>query len=296
MLKQLEFPRPVWLLTVRQALTYRRTRIGLLVTLLVLAFAFISPFLAPNDPGAFVGKPFELPGAAHLLGTDSRGRDVLSRLMSGGVTVVWMSIASAVIGMLLGVTIGLVAAYAKGPVAEALMRGMDVFLAIPATIFVLLMVSLIGVSNGLLVVLIGISHMPQVARVSRAVASEVVTRDFIAYAEALAVPRWRILLREVLPNVMTPLMVEFGIRIVWSIGTIAALSVIGYGIQPPAADWGLMINENRGRLATRPLPVLAPAILIGLFAFGVNMITEGFAGTVSGVSRKLGLKNRRLAR
>lgn len=296
MLNGTDTPRPAWLLIVRQALTYRRTQLGIVVTLLVVALALVCPFLAPNDPGAFVGKPFEPPGDTYLLGTDFRGRDVLSRLVTGGVSVVWMSIASAIIGMLLGVTVGLVSAYAKGALAEALMRAMDVFLAIPATIFVLLVVSLIGVSNGLLVVLIGISYMPQVARVTRAVASEVVTRDFIAYAESLAVPRWRIMLREVLPNIMTPLMVEFGIRIVWSIAAIAALSVIGYGIQPPASDWGLMINENRGRLATRPLPVLAPVLLIALFAFGVNMITEGLARTVSGVGRKLPRKKRKLAK
>ncbi len=124
--------------------------------------------------------------------------------------------------------------------------------------------------------------------ITRGVAADIVEREFVQFAEALSVPRWRILWREVLPNITTPLLVEFGIRIVWSIAGIAALSIMGYGIQPPEADWGLMINENRGRIATRPLPVLAPGLCIAIFAFGINMIAEGIAGTVSGTSRKSG--------
>jgi len=168
------------------------------------------------------------------------------------------------------------------------MRVMDVFLSIPLIIFVLLFVSLIGTKEWLVVLLVGVAHMPQVARITRGVAADIVEREFVQFAEALSVPRWRILWREILPNITTPLLVEFGIRIVWSIAGIAALSVMGYGIQPPNADWGLMINENRGRIATRPLPVLAPGLCIAIFAFGINMIAEGIAGTISGTSRKSG--------
>ncbi|OJU68175.1 MAG: peptide ABC transporter permease [Rhizobiales bacterium 63-7] len=279
---------PVWFSTFAQAARYNRTRIGIAITLLVILLAVIGPFVAPYEPSAFVGKPFLKPSADFLLGTDFRGRDVLSRLLGGGIPVVWMSFASASVGMVLGVTVGLVAAYSRGWIDQVLMRIMDVFLSIPLIIFVLLFVSLIGTGEWLIVLLVGVAHMPQVARVTRGVAADIVSREFVEFAEALSVPRWKILFGEILPNITTPLLVEFGIRIVWSISGIAALSVMGYGIQPPNADWGLMINENRGRIASRPLAVVSPALCIALFAFGINMIAEGIAGTMSGANRKAG--------
>lgn len=281
-------PPPAWIATFREAARYRKTQLGIVIAALVIILAIVGPFLSPHGPSEFVGKPFMKPSAEFLLGTDFRGRDILSRLLFGGYPVVWMSFASALIGMVLGVSVGLVAAYSKGWVDQVLMRIMDVFLSIPLIIFVLLFVSLIGTQQWLIVLLVGISHMPQVARITRGIAGDIVNREFVEFAEALSIPRWRILVFEVLPNITTALFVEFGIRIVWSIAGIAALSIMGYGIQPPDADWGLMINENRGRISTRPLAVLAPALCIALFAFGVNMIAEGIAGTMSGASRKTG--------
>ena len=272
--------------TLRKAAGLRRTQIGLVLTTLIIGLAVIGPYLAPYEPSAFVGKPFAKPGADFLLGTDVRGRDLLSRLLHGGLAVVWMSVASATIGMILGGSVGLLAAYYRHWVGELLIRAMDVFLALPTIIMVLMFVSLLGPQQWLIVLLVGISQMPQVARVAQGVATDIVRRDYILFAEALNVPRSKILYREVLPNVMTPLLVEYGIRIVWAIAGIAALSMMGYGIQPPDADWGLIINENRGRLATRPLGVLAPAMLIAVFALGVNLMAEGLSTTVSGVSRK----------
>lgn len=277
---------PVWAMTLRESLRYRRTRIGVTITAAILLLVVLGPLLAPYPPSEFVGKPFMKPDESFLLGTDFRGRDVLSRLLYGGWPVVWMSLGAATVGMVLGTTVALMAAYFRGWVDEVLMRVMDVFLSIPMILFVLLFVSLIGTREWLIVLLVGISHMPQVARIARGVAMDVTRREFVEYAEALNVPRHRIMFGEVLPNIMTPLFVEFGIRIVWSIAGIAALSVMGYGIQPPLADWGLMINENRGRLTSRPWPVLAPGLCIAIFAVGINLIAEGISGTVSGSNRK----------
>lgn len=278
--------RPLPFLSRLPALHHPRTQVGLALTLIVLAVAVAGPWLSPHSPSQFSGRPFMAPDAKHWLGTDFRGRDVLARVLHGGWPVVWMSVAAAGVGMGLGATLGLAAAYARGWAGEVLMRAMDVLLSIPTIILVLLFVSLMGTHQGLIVLLVGISHMPQVARITQGVAADFVDRDFVLYARALGVPRLRILFSEILPNLLTPLMVEFGIRTVWSIAAIAALSVMGYGIQPPDADWGLMINENRGRLASRPLPVLVPALMIALFALAVNMLTEGVAETVSGVARK----------
>lgn len=276
--------------TLGKAFGYRRTQIGAVITLTVLAIALLGPLFAPYEPSAFVAKPFLKPDDTYWLGTDVRGRDVLSRLLHGGFAVVWMSVAAATVGMVLGSSIGMLAAYSRGWFGELLMRVMDIFLALPTIIMVLMVVSFLGPQQWLIVLLVGISHMPQVARVTQGVAADVARRDFVLFAEALNVPRWKILFREILPNIMTPLFVEYGIRIVWAIAGIAALSVMGYGIQPPDADWGLLINENRGRLATRPVPVLAPAVLIALFALGVNLMAEGLSATISGVARKSGAK------
>jgi peptide/nickel transport system permease protein len=123
--------------------------------------------------------------------------------------------------------------------------------------------------------------VPQVARVARGVTSEIVEREYIQAAEAIKVPARRILRKEVLPNIITPLAVEFGLRLTWSIALVAAISFLGFGIQPPNADWGLMISENREIITIQPLPMLVPAACIALLAIGTNFITEGWARAVA---------------
>jgi peptide/nickel transport system permease protein len=282
---------PVWLDSFRQAMRYGRTRIGLVCTLVVVVFAIVGPWFATKSPSEFVGAPFAKPSGTALLGTDALGRDVLARVLHGGRTVIWMSIVAATIGMVIGSATGLLAAYNSVTstwLDETIMRTSDVLLALPLVVFVLLFVSLLGPSLWLIVLLVGLAHSPQVARIVRGTSLDVVERDFIKYAEAVGIPRRRVLFGEILPNITTPLMVEYGLRIVWSIAGIAGLSLIGYGIQAPQADWGLMINENRVGIAQQPWAVAAPVVCITLFAFGTNMIAEGIARTISGVERKQG--------
>jgi len=277
---------PVLLRVLRSALGLWRMRIGLALTLLIVALAVLGPLFAPHPASSFIGAPFAPPSAAAPLGTDALGRDVLSRVLDGGRTVVWMSIAAAALGMLIGTSFALVAASSRALVDDLIMRTMDVLLALPIIIFTILFISLLGPKDWLVVLLVGIGHGPQVARTARGATVEVMQREFVRSAQALGVPRRRVLLGEVLPNIVTPLTVEFGLRVVWSIAAIAALSFLGYGIQPPAADWGLMINENRSALATQPWAVLAPMLCIAVFAFGVNLMAEGVARTVAGVDRR----------
>jgi peptide/nickel transport system permease protein len=163
------------------------------------------------------------------------------------------------------------------------MRSMDVILAFPQIVLVLLFVSMLGSHLSLIVALVALAWVPQVARVARGVTADIVHREYVQAAEAIGLPRRRILFREILPNVATPLMVEYGLRLTWSIAVIAAVSFLGFGIQPPNADWGLMINENRGGITQQPWAVLAPAICIALFAIGTNFITEGVSRAVAGV-------------
>jgi peptide/nickel transport system permease protein len=260
-------------------------RVGLVLTGLMLALALFGPLLAPHTSTEFVGVPATGPATDAILGTDALGRDVLSRVLNGGRTVVWMSFASAALGVALGVVVGMVAGYSRTWVDELLMRGSDVVLAFPQIVLALLFVSMLGAKLWLIVLIVAISHAPRVARLVRSVTLEVTRREFVEAAEVIGVPRRRILAREVLPNLMTPLMVEFGLRLTWSIGIILGISFVGLGIQPPAADWGLMIGENRSALTTQPWGVLAPVACIAVFTIGTNLMTEGIARAVAGIDR-----------
>lgn len=267
--------------TLRRALRQRRTQIGLAITCCVLFVAIFGPFFAPHEPSAIVGIPAQGPSGRFPLGTDALGRDVLSRVLAGGRSVVWTAFAAAGLGVSIGAALGMIAGYSRSWLDDALMRTMDVVLAFPQVILVLLFVSMLGTKLWLIVVLIAASWVPQVARVARGVSSEVVDREYVEASEVIGLPRRHILLREVLPNVVSPLAVEFGLRLTWSIALVAAISFLGFGIQPPNADWGLMISENREALTLQPWPMIIPALGIALFAIGTNFVSDGLARAVA---------------
>lgn len=259
------------------ALRMRRTQFGLSITIGIVLLALAGTFIAPFEPTAFVGLPFSQPTEFNLLGTDGLGRDVLSRFLSGGFTLLLIASLATVIGIVLGTIIGLAAGYSKTWRGDVMVQGLDVFLAFPQIVLVLLFLSLIGPKAWLIVVLVGAAHGPRVARVVRAATLEVAERDFVKAAEANGVPISKLLFREILPNITGVLMVESGLRLTISISIVAALSFLGFGLQPPSPDWGLMINENRGGLTLQPWGVVAPVIAIGLLTIGTNLIADGFA-------------------
>lgn len=271
----------------RRALRYRRTKLGIGLTVLIALVALVGPLVAPHAPDDFVGPPLDGPSATALLGTDQLGQDVLSRVLHGGRNVLWMSVVATTLGMVVGTTIGLLAAYSRPWLDETLMRSTDLVLAFPQIVLVLLFVSLIGPRLWLIVLLVALAWAPQIARVTRGATLEVVGREFVQSAEALGVRRRRILTRELLPNVATPLLVEFGLRLTWSIALIAGISFLGFGIQPPAVDWGLMINESRTGLTVQPWAVLAPVVCIGAFTIGTNSIAEGVSRAISGIDLRV---------
>ncbi|CCH31795.1 ABC transporter permease [Actinosynnema sp. NPDC047251] len=257
-----------------------QARLGLALLAVVGLLVVLGPFLAPRAPDAIVGQPLAGPSAEFPLGTDILGRDVLSRLLHGGVDLTWMAILAAVLGVLLGGLVGLTAAYLGGAVDTVLMRAMDVLLSFPEIIFVLLFVSMLGRGTVLTAVLVGVAFVPGVSRVLRGAALPVIGSEYVLWARANGLPPARILLREVLPGVTSPLMVEAGMRLVWAVSAIASLSYLGFGIAPPAADWGLMVGENQDGLPIAPLPVLAPIALILMMALGGNLVAESVARAV----------------
>ena len=270
----------------RDALRLGRTRVGLAIVAVLVLVALVGPLVAPHSPTEFVAIPNSPPSGDAVFGADALGRDVLSRFLHGGATVLWISAAATLLGVVLGVVVGLIAAYARNWLDDVLMRGNDVLLAFPQIIFVLLAVSAIGPKLWLIVLTVGLTHAPRVARVIRGAALEIVQRDFVKSAEVVGEKRWRIVFAEVLPNVTSPLMVELGLRMTYSIGLVAGISFLGFGLQPPAADWGLMINENRLSLTVQPWAVLLPVIAIGLLTVGTNLITDGLSRALAGIDRR----------
>jgi peptide/nickel transport system permease protein len=276
--------RPLTLL-LRRSLRQRRTKIGVTLVLLLVGVAVIGPLFAPHAPAAFAGAPYAHPSSGALLGTDSLGRDVLSRFLWGGRSILGLSAAATAIGLLLGISIGLFAAYSRGLLDDVLMRGMDVILAFPSIVLALVAVATVGPKLWLIVLVVGLTTMPRVARVTRGASLEIVERDYVHAAQAMGEPRRKILVGEILPNVTSPLLVEASLRLTYSIGLIAGLSFLGFGLQPPAADWGLMINENRQGLTVQPWGVVMPVIAIALLTIGTSLIGDGVARASAGIER-----------
>ncbi len=268
------------------ALRLGRTRVGLGIVAVIVVVALAGPLVAPYSPTEFVAAPNSAPSGDAVFGADALGRDVLSRFLNGGRTVLWLAAASTRLGIVVGVVVGLIAAYARNWLDDVLMRGNDVLLAFPQIILVLLAVSAIGPKLWLIVLTVGLTHAPRVARVIRGAALEIVERDFVKSAEAVGEKRWRIVFAEVLPNVTSPLLVELGLRMTYSIGLVAGISFLGFGLQPPDADWGLMINENRLSITVQPWAVLLPVVAIGLLTIGTNLVTDGLSRALAGIDRK----------
>jgi peptide/nickel transport system permease protein len=272
------------------AWSQHRTKIGLGIVLLLVGIALFGRLVAPYEPdqGLENQLPFAPPSGEAWLGTDTLGRDVLSRFLAGGLSVLVLSGLSTIFGVALGVTVGLVAAYSRGKLDDLLMRSMDVLLSLPQIVFALVLAATVGPALWLLVIAVGLTTMPRAARVTRGAAVEVVERDFVRAAEAIGLPRRRILMSEVLPNIASPLIVETTLRMSFNIAVVAGLSFLGFGLQPPAADWGLMINENKNGLTLQPWPVLLPVIAIALLTIGTSLIGDGLARAQIGIERGQG--------
>lgn len=254
----------------------RRLVVGLVITGIVTLLAIIGPWLAPYGENDIVGKPFTHEGS--FLGTDYLGQDVWSRVLAGGGSILVISLLATLLGMVVGILIGVVAAYAGGWLDEGLMRLNDVALAFPQILLALLVLSAVDQPEWwMIVLLVGLSHAPRVARVARGVAIGIVSRDFVISAEALGESRMRVILAEVLPNMNAPLLAEAGLRLTYSIGMVAGIGFLGFATNPGAADWGQMINENRLALLVQPWGVLAPVIIIGIFTVGTNLMADGIA-------------------
>jgi peptide/nickel transport system permease protein len=246
-----------------------------LLLLLALACA-LGPVLAPYDPEAidYLGR-FAPPSARHWLGGDQLGRDVLSRLLWGARTTVPLAIVATLGGTGVGAVIGTASAYWGGRIDEAIMRTVDAVMAIPGLLMALLIVGTLGAGSGNAALAVAVAFVPAMARITRSVALSVRRLDYVGAAIARGEGGGWIVLAEMLPNVVAPVVVETTIRVAFAVMLFATLSFLGLGAQPPAADWGLMAAEARRTLHQAPWTMIAPAGAIALTAIGFNLLGDG---------------------
>jgi peptide/nickel transport system permease protein len=249
---------------------------GMVIILLLLITAIFAPFLAPYNP---YDQNFEewllQPSRAHLLGTDSLGRDTLSRLIYGSRDALLVGVISVGIASTAGMTIGLIAGYFGGWVNSFLMRFIDALMCFPIILLALVISALLGSGLRNVMIALGIALLSGYARLMYGQVLSVKENDYVLAEHALGAGNLRIMLRHVLPNCFPPLIVLVTMQMGSAILAEAGLSFIGVGIEPPAAAWGLMVNDGRIYLLTNPLISFAPGIAIMLVVFAFNMVGDG---------------------
>ena len=250
--------------------------IGLVLVATWVVSAAFAPWVAPYEPTAMgVGPQTAPPSWQHWFGTDEYGRDILSRVVHGGRYVLAIAPASTLLGLGLGTLIGLVAAYARGWLDEAIMRLLDAIMAFPIVVLALLVLTVLGSSTLNVILVIGLIFAPLIARTARAAALVEVRKEYVEAARLRGEGHWAVMVIEVAPNIRGPLMVEGTIRLGYAVFTSATLGFLGLGVQPPAPDWGVMVSSNRSLLTTAPWAVLAPALAIAAVVIGFSLIADG---------------------
>jgi peptide/nickel transport system permease protein len=258
-------------------------KLGLVLIIAYLVVALFAPLIAPYAERAIVGVEYEPWSAAHPLGTDNLGRDMLSRLIYGARNTVGIAFATTMLAFLLGGAMGLIAATLGGWTDQALSRLVDVLMAIPQLIFALLILTIVGTSVVSLILVIAVLDSTRVYRLSRAVAMNIVVMDFVEAAKLRGEGLWWIIRHELLPNAMPPLVAEFGLRFCYVFLFISALSFLGLGIQPPTADWGSMVRENATLISFGDITPLLPAACIAVLTIAVNFVVDWFLMKTSGL-------------
>lgn len=258
-------------------------KIGLALVIFWLLVALFGPMLAPYPIGAFVAYDvFDGQSAAHWLGSDYLGRDVLSRLLSGARYTVGLAAAAALLASSTGTALALTAAVGGAKVDEPLSRFMDMLISIPSKIFSLVLVAAFGSSLGLLLLIAAFTYVPGNYRIARALAVNLAQMDYVQVAKVRGEGRFHIAIAEILPNMIHPLLADFGLRFVFIVLLLSGLSFLGLGVQPPDADLGSLVRENISGLGEGALAILAPAVAIATLTVGVNLLIDALPGQGKG--------------
>ena len=262
---------------------------GMIVIFLYIICAVFAPFLAPYGEAEVFPEPFAPWSSEFIFGTDQIGRDILSRMIYGARNTVSIAVATTALAFLIGGTSGLAAAINRSWLDQLLSRSVDVLMAIPSLIFALVLLSIFGSTITNLILIIAVLDSTRVFRLTRAVSLNVVVMDYVEAARLRGEGLGWIMRREILPNIMPPLIAEFGLRFCFVFLTIAALSFLGVGIQPPTADWGSMVRENASLIMFAQydlkagLTPLLPAGAIALLTVAVNFVVDWFLHKTSGL-------------
>jgi peptide/nickel transport system permease protein len=262
--------------------------IGLLLVALNIVVALAAPLIAPfvpTQPDALAA--IESPSGTHLLGTDQLGRDVLSRVLYGGRYAMLVSLSATVLAVGIGTVLGCLAAYRRGWFDEVLMRILDAVLSVPAILALLVVVTVLGAGAPVIVLAATVVYCPAVIRVVRAAAFSIVGLDYVTAARARGEGFWPTAIREIWPNILDVVMVEFAMRASWIVLLVSSLSFLGFGANPPTPDWGLMVSENRTLLTVVPLGTIAPIVALASLIVGLNLAADGIA-KVRGIDRIAG--------
>lgn len=256
---------------------------GMIVILIYALCAIFAPWIAPYDESDIVGRAYQPSSDEFWLGTDQIGRDLFSRLIYGARNTIGIALVTTLISFCIGGTLGVLAALKRGWLDQGVSRLVDAFLAIPVLIFALMLLAVLGKSVFNLILILALLDSTRVFRLARATALNVVVMDFVEAAKLRGERMSWIVFKEIVPNILPPLITEFGLRFCFVFLTISALSFLGVGIQPPTADWGSMVAENKTLITYGNPTPLYPAGAIALLTVAVNFVVDWFLHKTSGL-------------
>ena len=257
-------------------------RVAFAIVLIHLIVAVVGPWITPYPPTEYdLPNRFSGPTAEHWLGTDDKGRDVLSRVLAGSRSIVWIATLGTILGVTLGTIVGVSSGYFGGKTDQLIMRFVDWFLAIPSLLLAILVINMSRQrfsdldESWLVILTIGISFMPNNSRVIRSAALAIKPLEFVQSAKLRGEPTVYIMFREILPNLLPVVAVEATIRLSFALLLTASLGFLGLGVQPPSSDWGLMVSENFRHISLVPLAALAPGLAMASLVVGINLLADG---------------------
>ncbi|NRA19551.1 MAG: ABC transporter permease [Oceanospirillaceae bacterium] len=256
-------------------------RIGLFSLCIFALAAIFAPIVSPYDPHAIVGDVWEPLSASFWLGTDQLGRDLLSRLIHGARNTFFIAGAATLLSFFMGTFLGFLAAVSGGKADQLLSRLNDLMMAIPTLIFALVVLSVLPANMIVLILVMGVLDSTRVFRLSRAVAVDIVVMDFVESARLRGEKTLWIIFREILPNALSPLFAEFGLRFAFAVLFLSTLSFLGLGIQPPDADWGSMVKENKDGIVFGIPAALIPAAAIAILTISINLVVDSILSRTS---------------
>jgi len=258
---------------------------GLIIIVFWILISILAPYITPYGPTDFSTDKFVGPSLQHPFGTDRWGRDVFTRVVVGSRTAFTLALSATLLGLVGGTSLGLSAAYFGGWIEEVLGRIMDILMSFPALLIAMFVLGVLGPGTLNVILVIGLAHTPRIGRVARSATLQVKNQEFVEAARVRGESDLYIMGAEILPNILDTLGVEGAIRFAYSIFLSASLGFLGLGVQPPTADWGLMISEARSYLQVAPWLAIFPALAIASMVLGANFLAEGLEEVTAGDQR-----------